>query len=261
MIEIPTCPVCGGREFKKLFVKRGRHFWRCLVCKLEKQHPFPTPGELTEYYDASYSSGLYRTFADAGGMKAATARMRLESIRSRVCRGRWLDVGCSNGTFVAAAVRDGAECEGIDLSSVAVGEGRSRGLPLYCSDVENWRPYRPYDTITCFDVLEHVLDPVRFLVRIRELLVPSGSLVITVPDLSSWTKKLMGHRWYFYIPEEHLHYFHPSTLRRLLSRLGFETRQCSRTLQAPDLRVLADPVPRVQSRDFQGPFDGAEGRS
>src|SRR5262245_6806711 len=105
--QMDPCPACEGRDFRKLFSKKGRHFWGCLTCGLEKQHPLPTPASLAEYYDASYKEGMYRTFADAGGMKAATARWRLDSVTPFVSPGRWLDVGCANGYFVDAACRQG----------------------------------------------------------------------------------------------------------------------------------------------------------
>src|SRR5262249_48930103 len=56
-----------------------------------------------------------------------------------------------------------------------------------------------------------------------------GKVAISVPNQGSLTRRVMGPRWYFYIPEEHLHYFNPSNIRRFLSRGGFETEHCGRT--------------------------------
>jgi 2-polyprenyl-3-methyl-5-hydroxy-6-metoxy-1,4-benzoquinol methylase len=185
------------------------------------QYPLPTQQELTEYYDRSYSDGLYKTFADAEAMKAETAAARFESVAGRLPSGRWLDVGCSSGQFVACARERGIDCEGIDVSAVAVDRGRSRGLPLAVAAIEDWTPSSAYDAITCFDVVEHVLDPAAFVADAHRLLKPGGALVITVPNLASLSRQVMGRRWYFYIPEEHLHYFRPSTLQRLVSNHGF----------------------------------------
>jgi len=223
----PTCPVCST-GLEPTFVKKGKHFWRCPECRLEMQSPLPTTEELAAYYDASYGSGLYRTFVEANAMKVKTADERFGIVSRHLPSGRWLDVGCSTGFFVASARKRGIDCEGIDVSTVAVTEGLNQGLPLSVSTLEAWYPPKPYDALTCFDVLEHVLDPVGFLGRARELLRPGGSIAITVPNLSSFSRRVMGSRWYYYIPEEHLHYFHPATLRRLVTSRGFVVQRCFR---------------------------------
>jgi SAM-dependent methyltransferase len=223
-LSVPPCPACTGTSFRKLFTRKGRDFWRCRGCGLERLQPLPTLEELAAYYDGSYQQGMYKAFVDAGDMKVRTARWRLAAVRRHLRPGRWLDVGCANGVFVGEALRHGNRTEGIDLSAVAVDEGRARGLPLARATIAEWSPPHRYDAITAFDVLEHVLDPVGFLERARELLEPGGSIAISVPNLASWSRRLMGRRWYFYIPEEHLHYFRPRTLDRLLGRCGFTTR-------------------------------------
>ncbi|TWU47716.1 hypothetical protein Poly59_45570 [Rubripirellula reticaptiva] len=42
-------------------------------------------------------------------------------------------------------------------------------------------------------------------------------------------RRLMGSRWYFYIPEEHLHYFNRKNLSRLLEQEGFTVKAAKRT--------------------------------
>ncbi len=216
------CPACAGTRFRKLFTKKGRDFWKCESCGLEKQHPLPTLEELRDYYDRSYSEGMYKTFADAGEMKRMTARQRLEELKPWSRPGRWLDVGCANGVFVEHVRSLGIEGEGIELSEVAVADARSRGLPVFRATVEEFAPGHAYDTVTSFDVLEHVLDPLGYLGAVRKLMAPGGVAVLTMPDLSSLVRVAMGPRWYFYIPEEHLHYFDPRTVRAVLRRAGFE---------------------------------------
>jgi len=223
-----TCPVCGGQDFRRLFVKKGRRFWRCRPCRLELQHPLPTQQELNDYYDASYAQGMYKTFVDANTMKVMTAQSRFDAVSSDLPTGKWLDVGCSSGQFVAHARGRGIDCEGIDVSAVAVNQGRERGLPLSVSTLDDWQPPGRYDAVTCFDVLEHVLRPAAFVDRVRVLLRPGGALVITVPNLASLSRLFMGRRWFFYIPEEHLHYFRPSTLSRLVTTRGFRVTSIGR---------------------------------
>ncbi len=243
--EISPCPVCENRRFHKRFTKKGRDFWRCLECGLEMQYPLPTLDELRGYYDGSYRQGMYKAFADAAEIKHLTAQQRLKRLLPLMPPGRWLDVGCSVGRFVEAARRAGIEADGIDLSEVAVAEARRRALPVFCATIEDFRSDRPYDAVVGFDVLEHVRDPLEFLRAARRLLVPGGTVCIGVPNLGSLIAKVMGRRWYFYIPEEHLHFFNPATLRRLLSRAGFEVRHCG-----PAFKTLTYEYSLIQFREY-----------
>jgi 2-polyprenyl-3-methyl-5-hydroxy-6-metoxy-1,4-benzoquinol methylase len=225
----PVCSVCDGADFRKIFRKGGRDFWRCRTCGYEVQHPLPSARELRTYYEESYVSGMYQLFTDADAMKRLTADQRLREIEPFVRPGRWLDVGCANGLFVAAARGRGRDARGIDLSATAVAAARRHGLPVECRTIEDFQPDVRFDTVTAFDVLEHVLDPAAFLRAVRQLLAPGATIAITVPNLSSLSRVLMRRRWYFYIPEEHLHYFTPSCLETLLVRTGFEIVRRART--------------------------------
>ena len=227
--ENSQCCVCGNEAFRKLFTKKGRDFWRCTRCGMEKQHPLPTLADLKHYYDSSYKDGMYKTFVDAAGMKKLTAEHRLNEILPFCRQGRWLDVGCSNGSLVHAACNRGIDAEGIDISQVAIETGCKENLKLYCSTLEDFAGAASYDTITMFDVLEHVLDPVRCLEAARDLLRPEGRLVLSVPNQASIFRRAMGRRWYFYIPEEHLHFFNPTNIRQLLMRLGLPVERIART--------------------------------
>ena len=216
------CPACASRHFKKLFEKKGREFWRCLECGLERIDPPPTLEELEKYYNKSYASGLYSLFLQEVLMKRMTAEHRMKSVTRHARPGRLLDLGCANGVLVKSACELGYDAEGIDLSLVAVEKGRSSGLELSVSTIEDWQPEHRYDVITGYDILEHVLDPLDFMRNVHRLLEPDGVVLISVPNTRSIFARLMGKNWWFYIPEEHLTYFHPKSIDRFFQRAGFD---------------------------------------
>jgi 2-polyprenyl-3-methyl-5-hydroxy-6-metoxy-1,4-benzoquinol methylase len=229
--EALTCPVCTGRSFKKRFTKGGRDFWRCRECGAERQWPLWDEAELEKYYRDSWFNGLYKPFVETPGMLARRSEYRLNQIRSYVMPGRLLDIGCSDGEFVAAAIRAGHDAEGIDFSGEAVARAKSMGRPVSQYRAENFEGNGLYDTITAFDLIEHVRNPRSFVENVRRLCAPSGVFVLTTPDLGSWSRRLMGKRWYFYIPEEHLFYFTRDNIRSLLNATGFEVVANKRALK------------------------------
>jgi len=238
----PTCPVCGGREFRKLFAKDGRGFWRCRGCGLQRQFPLPELEELREYYDHSYRHATYKCHLEAAEMKRATARRRLRDVLPYCRPGRWLDVGCSNGVLVEELLHHGLEAEGIDLSGVAVEEAQRKDLPVTRCTIDDHRPPYRYDTVTCFDVLEHVSDPAKFVSSLRRLLVADGTVALSVPNLGSISRLLMRRRWYFY-SREHLYCFTRSTIGQLLSHGGFDIIRCG---PSPKPLTLAYSLTQLQ---------------
>jgi SAM-dependent methyltransferase len=220
------CLVCSNKSFKPLFKKNDRQFWRCTSCGYECQHPLPSETELRDYYDSSYEEGMYREFVAAAEMKTLTAKSRFQQVRPYLREGRLLDVGCSDGRFVEYARSQGLDAEGIDISKVAVEIGRRRGIPLQVATIESHHPSESYVNITAFDVLEHVLSPAEFLSNLLRLLEPGGVCALCIPNVGGLMRKLMGKRWYFYIPEEHLHFFGGSTIKTFASNVGFTDVQC-----------------------------------
>lgn len=168
-----------------------------------------------DYYDCEFESetGMGTALAKEEQMARITARSRLSVLREYVAPRRLLDVGCATGVFLDEA-SGWADCEGIDLSRTAVAEARSKQLKAHVATVEHFAPQAPYDIITGFDVIEHLLNPVSFLRAIRRLLQPSGILALTTPDTYSLSCRLMGHRWYFYIPEQHLFCFNRNNITK-----------------------------------------------
>ncbi len=240
-----ACPACQGWGFRKLFVKKNRKFYQCRSCGLERQWPLPTQAELCAYYEQSYRDGMYREFVSANDMKQLTARARFKQIRDWVRQGTWLDVGCSDGVFLNVLRDEGVAAEGIDVSQGAIDLAREKGLLATCGTLLDAGEGKSFQMITAFDVLEHVIDPWRFMQEVAQRLSPGGRAVISVPNLKSWSHFLMGRRWYFYIPEEHLHYFSPTSLTRLCERAGLSV-----CMQRPTYKPLTYDYSVIQFREY-----------
>jgi 2-polyprenyl-3-methyl-5-hydroxy-6-metoxy-1,4-benzoquinol methylase len=78
-----------------------------------------------------------------------------------------------------------------------------------------------FEAVTLWDVLEHVGRPSDTLRRVQRWLADGGYLFLNLPDVSSWTARLMGRHWVLLL-REHLWYFSPATMAAMLRRTGFE---------------------------------------
>jgi SAM-dependent methyltransferase len=216
-----ACALCGSRRAEPVFEKGGWRFVRCADCGLVSLDPLPTPAALAAHHEASYRDGTYATFAAADGVRAAIARRRLALVRPAAPAGPWLDVGASTGAFVAAARAAGLDAEGLEVSAEAVAQARARGLPVHQGAVEEFAPSRRYAVVTAFDLVEHLPDPVRFLAHLHAWLQLDGLVALTLPNIASPTARAMGRQWFYWVGPDHVHYFTPATIRRLLAAGGF----------------------------------------
>lgn len=159
------------------------------------------------------------------GNRERTARAYLRFIESWVPeRGRLLDVGCATGAFATVAYEAGWSVTGLEASTWATARARERcpgaefveGL-LETADF----PPGSFDAVTLWDVMEHVPAPREALRRIRGWLADGGYLFLNVPNSHSLVARAMGRRWVLLL-REHLWYFDPETMGKLLGASEFE---------------------------------------
>jgi 2-polyprenyl-3-methyl-5-hydroxy-6-metoxy-1,4-benzoquinol methylase len=178
-----------------------------------------------------------RHYYDAWGLGAAEKRVRklkmssfgklLIKVRMDIPPGgRILDVGCATGYFLEAAREMGFEPFGVELSYYGAevcrskfGAGRIHEGSLETAVFKDC-PEDRVDAIFMSDLLEHVSDPPATLKTARRWLPRGGRLLITTPDIGSWSHRVFGRHWLHYKPE-HLFYFGTNSLGRLLTGAGF----------------------------------------
>lgn len=144
---------------------------------------------------------------------------RLRAIGRYRAEGRTLDVGCGPGFFLDAASTRGWEAWGIDPSAYAVEMARRTHGERVCQGVVETAPFPAghFELVTAFDAFEHVYDPVAFLSAAHRLLAPGGLLAITTPDITSLLSRVSGRRWVSFKIPEHVFYWSPETIRRVLA--------------------------------------------
>jgi len=219
-----NCPVCGSHYSSNIkrtpfFVREfdGPTVKKCDRCDMV----FLNPAMTEEAYWDFYSNDEQKNFAQnitKGNYNAKISDndMRREKMIAAYigAPGRILDVGTGRSKFVGLV----NNAVGIDISEERIRDAKEMGLPVELCDIYGWDERAA--TITMFHVLEHILDPVRFLKRAHEILLPNGSLIIEVPNLND---ALVGLKAYekFYYQNAHCSYFTPKTLRQLVGSSGF----------------------------------------
>src|SRR5436305_1644830 len=77
------------------------------------------------------------------------------------------------------------------------------------------------DAVTMWDVLEHVPQPRQDLALVRRALRSSGTLVLSLPNIDSFSARMFGPYWAGWEVPRHMSFFNPKQIERLLSESGF----------------------------------------
>jgi SAM-dependent methyltransferase len=138
-------------------------------------------------------------------------------------KGRVLDIGCGNGSYLAWLKALGWEVRGVEPDEASAKfAAEEYGVDIFCGDLlDAHYPASSFDCITMWHSLEHSHYPLETLKEIYRILKPQGCLVISVPNVHSMEAKLLkGNSFLFDVPR-HLYDFSPRTLDEMLSKTGF----------------------------------------
>lgn len=228
---LPTCPNgCAGELYQTSLVVAEGALRKCSAC-----------GQLVssctrEYYELSNQDwntekGTWPLEKDMRRLFKRRARdiNVISNLLSKNTSIHLLDVGCSNGAFVFIANSLGVNAEGVDPSEEAVRNGIDRGLKIHLGYLHDIAfQDNTFDTITLYEVIEHVSEPRALLEECYRILKPNGVLLIGTGNVDSWTQRIRKEKWDFFDMKEHgghISFFSPKSFDTLASRTGFVVKK------------------------------------
>jgi SAM-dependent methyltransferase len=209
------------------------------------------------YEDEAYHrSDYFAADVETGGPEVALYERALDWVDAHGSARpkRLLDVGSGSGLFLELARKRGWSVEGIEISERLSARARERfGVPVRSGDFTTLAlEPKAYDVVTMWDLLEHVLDPIATLAKVRESLAPGGLLVVLTIDSASLFNRIgdLAYRASFGLfsrPLEllydarHTFYFSRRTLEAVVGRAGFRVEGRA-TCRAHLGRWVSEPV-------------------
>jgi 2-polyprenyl-3-methyl-5-hydroxy-6-metoxy-1,4-benzoquinol methylase len=193
---------------------------RCPQCTLVYTDPQARAAVRARYL---YEYDLAAHFEPLGQRKQVLYERRLRRLNPGVGSRRLCDVGCADGQFLEIAQHAGWEATGIELNPPAVARARRTGATVHEGALEELKdlPWRTFDVVTCWDVLEHTPEPGTFAQKLSRLVAPGGLLLITTLNWDSLVRRIRGMHWSM-IADEHFTYWTQKALRHLFEREGME---------------------------------------
>lgn len=260
--RVSRCAVCGSDSSAHTtrFYKYNTPVVRCSRCGLLYSNPrWKTEHLVKRYAGAYWDTYNHRMQMVSPDLAANQVRYDpyLHDLEPARQNNRLLDVGCATGEFLAAARARGWEVFGVETAHEGAAQAHTlTGAQVHVGGLDT-APFEPgyFDVVTLWDVIEHLQDPADYIARIARLVRPGGMLGLSTPNIRSLSYVLLGRHWWVVGPNDHLYYFAPRTLARLLRSHGFSIHAMRSTgtqpdtferwLRYPPLKRFAPPLARV----------------
>lgn len=225
------CAICRSDESRPERVIAGYRLERCRKCGFVFVNPQPSAADLSEIYSVRDAEELIRLYSRIQNADVERQQDRIFGLVEKYLpnRGRLLDFGCGAGYFAERAANRGWEAFGLELGEWGREAARRRGFENVVIGSLDAAPFPPchFDLATVNQVLEHLHDPLEILVQIRSVIRPGGFFYANVPNYQCLSILLGKDDFEHNSPPQHLNYFTPRSLNRLLTSSGFRVLRIS----------------------------------
>jgi trans-aconitate methyltransferase/rubredoxin len=204
-------------------------FVSCDLCRFVYVRELPAPGFLRLLYEEVIVPERAAFESQSPGWVAHQLRLGallVERLASAPLV-HLLDFGCGYGTLVRAFRGPRIFCKGYEPAHAVVNALVGQGLDITTSmaDIE---AAAPFDGVILSDVLEHVPEPRLVLESCRSQMKPGGWLAANVPDFAERRARKVFDNLRLgrstppdLNPWEHLNYYTPASLARVVESAGF----------------------------------------
>jgi len=212
-----SCPLCEQDDARTFLEKGSLRLMRCRACSMIYADPVEPELATGKFYDRLGASFYLSPDKLESDYAPVRFERELRLFRAHCQSGAVLDVGCSTGAFLyqlKAQFPGAYTVTGTDVAGAALDYAESRGIEVIREPFLDFGfGNRRFDAVTFWAVIEHVVQPRRFLCKAAALLKPAGHGFILVPNMKSLAVRLLGAK-YRYIMPDHVNYFAADTLKR-----------------------------------------------
>jgi 2-polyprenyl-3-methyl-5-hydroxy-6-metoxy-1,4-benzoquinol methylase len=229
------CPVCGNTDYKMIFSVKDYtvslsmfDVVECTQCSHRFTREIPMLDEIGTYYKSdqyishtdSNQGLLNKVYQFVRNISLVSKRELIEQTTSQK-KGELLDYGCGTGAFLNEMKYAGWHIAGIEPDAGAMDKaiqltGGNIQSPEFLASLESER----FDAITLWHVLEHVHTLHETIDQLKALLKPGGTLIIAVPNYTSYDARYYKNYWAAYDVPRHLYHFSPMSMQKFISSHG-----------------------------------------
>ena len=227
-----NCPACNSKKKSFLFSKNKFTYYSCLICDTYYLSPRPDNKTLLDFYK---HSKLYKYWHNV--IFPSTEKVRNKKIfkprvkkiieickKQNISRKKIIDIGAGYGTF-CSVMKDYKFFEEVIALEPNL-DGANKCLEknvktLNCSiEKVKTKHIKNVSVFTLFEVIEHLYDPHKFLLKIKKFSSKKTFIIFTCPNGMGFDISFLGKKSEA-VDHEHLNYFNPKSINYLAKRSGF----------------------------------------
>jgi 2-polyprenyl-3-methyl-5-hydroxy-6-metoxy-1,4-benzoquinol methylase len=132
------------------------------------------------------------------------------------------DVGCGPG-FLLSGIKN-KKLFGIENDESAV-KTASKYARIYKIDLnKKFKIKDKFDVVVCYHVIEHIKNPLTFLLNLKKILKKNGYLILGTPDFDSAMARRYKNKYRLLHDKTHISLFSLDSISRLLRKENFEIK-------------------------------------
>ncbi len=203
---------------------------KCTKCGHVQLSPIPTLDQDKKFYDKNLQDRNinYHGSIDENRKKSVDDTIRrFDLIRKLAPKNvKILEIGSGHGFFLELMYQKGYNITGIEISKekrkISKKVTSAKVLDI---DINTQIPHvNDFDIIVMFHVLEHIINPIDFLKKIKKLLASKGKIIVEVPNYDDFQLKLNKYYTAFYWQRAHIHYFTPQVLKEIFNQADLRSK-------------------------------------
>ncbi|WCL51216.1 class I SAM-dependent methyltransferase [Leptospira sp. GIMC2001] len=226
--KVNNCPVCQSKSIHQYTECFGYEMDICDECNHIFTNPFPSYEALDYYYNSDLKDFENKFFMDSFENRIPIFDRRILEIEKYLGRdSQLLDVGSAIGIFIEALFRKNNpfKVTACDLNQKACLylQDTYKGLEVLNENIYSLsKPDSYFDGISLWDTVEHLTDPDRFLIKIKDLLKPGGYFFFSTPNTFSFEWGVMETDHVQLLPPGHVNLYNSKNIKIILEKTGFQ---------------------------------------
>jgi len=197
----------------------------CLNCDHGYLNKIPNFKILDKLYSAYYNypsplKGNFKPVRDNNFIKVFLKNTIFKKSKKEKLKA--FEIGCFDGYVLKKLQERGFSVLGCDPSKGAI-IGQKAGLKIIRKFFDpQKRKYGKFDYVIARHLIEHVIDPSKWLEDLKKVTKPNGKIFIETPNIGFFINRGMPSVFTL----QHLHYFSKNSLSKLVQKMGLEVKRC-----------------------------------
>lgn len=231
---VKNCPSCNRNSFTPhlrckdhTYSKQTFDTVKCNHCQFLFTNPRPSEKQIGVYYDnpeyvshTDTSEGyLFKIY---GIVKRHALKQKRRLIQEHSADRTVLDYGAGTGDFCAELANHDWIVSAYEPDQSARKRITSKNSKISVEQSLTEIESESKSVITLWHVLEHVHQLDSTIKHFKRILKPGGTLVIAVPNHTSFDSRFYGNNWAAYDLPRHLYHFDSNSLQGVFKEKGFK---------------------------------------